>query len=100
MSGLQRCGTGERMYDCRGGSGIRSDRHYRAGRNGNVSVIDGPSADTKEQLADFYLVDARNLDGVIQIAAKIPAARVGSVEVRPIPGFGVSTRRLKPIHED
>jgi hypothetical protein len=51
------------MHDCREGSGIRSDRHYRAGRNGNVSVIEGPSADTKEQLADFYLVDASQVPG-------------------------------------
>jgi hypothetical protein len=47
-------------------------------------VIDGPFAETKEQLAGFYLVDARNLDEALEIAAKIPPAREGSVEVRPV----------------
>lgn len=53
-------------------------------RNGKVSVTDGPFAETKEQLAGFYLIDARDLNEAIQMAAKIPPARVGSVEVRPI----------------
>ncbi len=53
-------------------------------RSGKVSVTDGPFAETKEQLAGFYLVDAGDLNGAIRIASKIPAARVGCVEVRPI----------------
>ena len=53
-------------------------------RNGKVSVTDGPFAETKEQLAGFYLVDAVDLNEAIQIAAKIPPATVGSIEVRPI----------------
>jgi hypothetical protein len=53
-------------------------------RNGRVSVTDGPFAETKEQLAGFYLIEARDLNEAIQLAAKIPPARVGSVEVRPI----------------
>jgi hypothetical protein len=53
-------------------------------RNGKVSVTDGPFAETKETLAGFYLVDARDLNEAIQIAAKIPPARVGCVEVRPV----------------
>ena len=53
-------------------------------RNGKLSVTDGPFAETKEQLAGFYLVEARDLNEAIQIAAKIPPARVGSVEVRPV----------------
>lgn len=53
-------------------------------RNGKVSVTDGPFAETKEQLAGFFLIDARDLNEAIQVARKIPAARVGSVEVRPI----------------
>jgi hypothetical protein len=53
-------------------------------RNGKVSVTDGPFAETKEQLAGFYLIDARDLNEAIQVAAKIPPARVGSIEVRPI----------------
>ena len=53
-------------------------------RNGKLSVTDGPFAETKEQLAGFYLIEARDLNEAIQIASKIPPARVGSIEVRPI----------------
>ena len=53
-------------------------------RNGEVSVTDGPFAETKEQLAGFYLIDARDLNDAIRIASKIPPARVGSIEVRPV----------------
>jgi hypothetical protein len=53
-------------------------------RNGKVTMTDGPFAETKEQLAGFYMVDAKDLDEAIEIAAKIPPARVGSIEVRPV----------------
>ena len=53
-------------------------------RNGRMSVTDGPFAETKEQLAGFYLIEARDLNEAIQMAAKIPPAREGSVEVRPV----------------
>jgi hypothetical protein len=53
-------------------------------RNGKVSITDGPFAETKEQLAGFYLIEARDLDEAVQLASKIPPAREGSVEVRPI----------------
>jgi hypothetical protein len=53
-------------------------------RNGRVAITDGPFAETKEQLAGFYLVEARDLNEALQIAAKIPPAREGSVEVRPV----------------
>ena len=53
-------------------------------RNGKLSVTDGPFAETKEQLAGFYMVEARDLNEAIQIAGRIPPARVGSIEVRPI----------------
>jgi hypothetical protein len=53
-------------------------------RNGKVSITDGPFAETKEQLAGFYLIDAKDLNDALQVSAKIPAARVGSVEVRPV----------------
>jgi hypothetical protein len=53
-------------------------------RNDKVSVTDGPFAETKEQLAGFYLVDAKDLNEAIQLASKIPPARVGSIEVRPV----------------
>ncbi len=53
-------------------------------RNGRLAITDGPFAETKEQLAGFYLVEARDLNEAIQIASKIPPARVGSIEVRPV----------------
>lgn len=53
-------------------------------RNGKKIVTDGPFAETKEQLGGFYLVEAGNLDEAIEIAARIPSGRFGSIEVRPI----------------
>ena len=53
-------------------------------RDGNVAVTDGPFAETKEQLAGFYLIDARDLDEAVEVASKVPPARVGSIEVRPV----------------
>jgi hypothetical protein len=53
-------------------------------RNGKLSITDGPFAETKEQLTGFYLIEAQDLDEAIRIAAKIPPACVGSIEVRPI----------------
>jgi hypothetical protein len=53
-------------------------------RNGKPSITDGPFAETKEQLAGFYLIEARDLNDAIRVASKIPPAREGSVEVRPV----------------
>src|SRR5678815_5617828 len=53
-------------------------------RNGKVSVTDGPFAETKEALAGFYMIEARDLNEAIQAASKIPPAREGSIEVRPV----------------
>ena len=53
-------------------------------RHGRVTVTDGPFAETKEQLAGFYLLEARDLNEALQLAARIPPVRVGSVEVRPV----------------
>jgi hypothetical protein len=53
-------------------------------RNGKVAVTDGPFAETKECLAGFYMIEARDLNEAIAIASRIPPAGVGSVEVRPI----------------
>jgi hypothetical protein len=53
-------------------------------RNGKLSITDGPFAETKEQLAGFYLIEARDLNDAIQVAARIPPAREGSIEVRPV----------------
>lgn len=53
-------------------------------REGKTLVTDGPFAETKEQLAGFYLLDARDLNEAIQLASKIPPARLGTIEIRPI----------------
>jgi hypothetical protein len=81
--------------------GIKQSGHYLAGealqpvvtattvrvRNGKVGTTDGPFAETKEQLGGYYVIEARDLNDAIQVAAKIPSARIGSVEVRPIVEF-------------
>jgi hypothetical protein len=81
--------------------GIKKSGHYLGGealqpvqtattirlRNGKVSTTDGPFAETKEQLGGFYLIKARDLNDAMQVASKIPSARLGSIEVRPIMEF-------------
>jgi hypothetical protein len=80
------------------GESIRKSGHYLNGfqlapvrsastvrmRNGKMSVTDGPFAETKEQLVGYYLIEAADLNEALQIASRIPSARMGSVEVRPI----------------
>ena len=56
-------------------------------RNGKVSTTDGPFAETKEQLGGYYLVEAKDLNDAIQVAARIPGAKNGSIEVRPVQTF-------------
>lgn len=53
-------------------------------RSGKVTAVDGPFAETKEQLAGFYAIEAKDLDEAIEFAAKIPPARYGTIEVRPM----------------
>lgn len=53
-------------------------------RNGKVATTDGPYAETKEHIGGFYVVEARDLNEAVQIAARIPGARYGCVEVRPV----------------
>jgi hypothetical protein len=53
-------------------------------RNGKPLVTDGPFAETREHLGGYFLIDAQNLDEAISIAGRIPAARVGTVEIRPV----------------
>ena len=53
-------------------------------RTGKVSTTDGPFAETKEQLGGYYLVEAKDLNDAIQVASRIPGARLGSIEVRPV----------------
>ena len=81
--------------------GIKRSGHYVGGealqpvqtattiriRNGKLSTTDGPFAETKEQLGGFYMIEARDLNDAIQVASRIPSARQGSVEVRPVVVF-------------
>ena len=53
-------------------------------RNGETLTTDGPFAETKEQLAGYFLVDCKDLDEAIDVASRIPGAKDGSIEVRPI----------------
>ena len=78
--------------------GIKKSGHYIGGdalqptqtattvrvRQGKISTTDGPFAETKEQLGGFYLINATDLNEVIQVASRIPSAPSGSIEVRPI----------------
>jgi hypothetical protein len=68
-------------------------------RNGKVSTTDGPFAETKEQLGGFYMINAKDLNEALQIAARIPSARLGSIEVRPIMDFSQQEERAKSQHE-
>ena len=56
-------------------------------RNGKLSTTDGPYVETKEQLGGYYLIEARDLNEAIQVASRIPGARFGGVEVRPVMEF-------------
>jgi len=81
--------------------GIKKSGHYVSGealqpvqsatsvrvRNGKVSTTDGPFAETTEQLGGFYLINATDLNDAIQVASKIPSARLGTIEVRPVVDF-------------
>lgn len=62
---------------------VRSATTVRV-RQGRVATTDGPFAETKETLGGFFLIEARDLNEAIQVAAKWPSARLGSIEVRPI----------------
>jgi hypothetical protein len=91
--------------------GIRRSGQYVAGealqptptattvkvRNGKVSTTDGPFAETKEQLGGFYLIEAKDLNEAIQVAAKIPAARSGSIEVRPVVDFSQEAAKREQV---
>jgi len=62
-------------------------------RNGQVSLYDGPFAETKELLAGFYLIDAKDLNEALNVAAQIPPAKYGSIEVRPVRELDVANYR-------
>ena len=64
-------------------------------RNGKTTLMDGPYAETKEQVAGFYFIEARDLNEAIQVAARIPSAPIGTVEVRPCRELIVDGERRK-----
>ena len=80
---------------------IKASGHYIAGdalqpvrtatsvrvRNGKTQTTDGPFAETREQLGGYYLVEAKDLDEATRIAARIPSAEIGTIEVRPVMKF-------------
>jgi len=70
---------GERLQPTRAARTVRI-------RNGKTSATDGPFAETKEQLGGFYLIDAKDISDAVEVASRIPSARLGSIEVRPIFG--------------
>lgn len=65
---------------------VKTARTVRV-RDGKIATTDGPFAETKEQLGGYYLIEARDIDEAVQVASKIPSAKIGSVEVRPILEF-------------
>jgi hypothetical protein len=69
-------------------------------RGGKVSTTDGPYAETKEQLGGYYVIEARDLNEAIQVAARIPGARIGCVEVRPIAEDSQTLRALGIVSPD
>ena len=60
-------------------------------RNGKSSITDGPFAETKEQLGGFFLIDVKDLNDALYAASTIPAARIGSIEVRPVKEGGCAS---------
>jgi hypothetical protein len=80
---------------------IKKSGHHKAGealqpvhtattlrvRDGKTAVTDGPFAETREQLGGYYLIEAKDLDEATKIAARIPSARIGCIEIRPIMTF-------------
>lgn len=70
----------------RGGHGLKPTRTATTVRvrEGKVMTTDGPFAETREQLGGYYVIEAKDLDAAIEVAAKIPAARRGSIEIRPV----------------
>jgi len=61
-------------------------------RKGKLSIMDGPFAETKEQLGGFILIEARDMDEAVELASKIPMAKHGSIEVRPVMEISTKTR--------
>ena len=85
-----RCLASEALQPVRTAASVRV-------RNGKVSVTDGPFTESKEVLAGFYLIDAADVNDAIQVASKMPPARVGTIEVRPIRELQSTTGERRPL---
>jgi len=66
-------------------------------RSGKVEVIDGPYAETKEQLGGYYLIDVKNLDEAITFAGRLPPAKKGTIEIRPV--FELATLPMSSVQK-
>ena len=80
----------ERGHKMTGGAELAEStaaKVVRRSASGGLAITDGPYAETKEQLGGYYLINARDLNDAIQIASRIPSARTGAIEVRPIMEF-------------
>lgn len=89
VEGLQQAGhflAGEALQSTASATTLRV-------RDGAVTTTDGPFAETREQLAGFYMLEAADMDEAIQLASRIPPARYGSIELRPV-------RELRPDNND
>jgi hypothetical protein len=65
-------------------------------REGKLSIVDGPFAETKETLGGFFLIDVRDMNEAIRVASRWPSARLGSIEVRPLEAGLREERRYGP----
>jgi hypothetical protein len=85
-----RCLASEALQPVRTAASVRV-------RNGKVSVRDGPFTETKEILAGFYLIDAVDLNAAVEVASKMPPARVGTIEVRPVRELVTTTGQRRQV---
>jgi hypothetical protein len=73
--------SGEALYPAETSRSVKK-------RGGQIETMDGPFAETREQLGGYYLIDAKDMEAALAFAAEIPAARYGTVEVRPVLSYG------------
>ena len=85
-----RCLASEALQPVRTAASVRV-------RNGKISVRDGPFTETKEILAGFYLIDAVDLNAAVEVASKMPPARVGTIEVRPVRELVTTTGQRRQV---
>jgi hypothetical protein len=94
MEAMQKAGVivgGDRLQPTASATTVRA-------RNGKPQVLDGPYAETKEQLGGFFVLDVKDLDEAIEWAARIPGAQIGSVEIRPVLVFDDAGNVVEPAN--